>query len=264
MVAINRINEPESKSRVQIELRIPGPWGSLNELDDALKRGDTNYRLDEGELVRDADGWRCDVGQSPHDDEIADLFAYDGRLSPKELKAVAGHKMKVHLAGPGGSAKNARGMVEAGSALVRVGAAGVMVDNSAATHSPKDWLTLAADAEPGGLYWVFTVLSGGADEVWTNGQHCLGLRDAELPHPPDEEFAYLLIHNFLGYVYQSGKTVHSGDTVDGPAGTIYCATQHPFTRVPPDSPFFNPFGTWRLERAEEGEPPAKGSHHPIR
>src|SRR5688500_19623728 len=36
-------------------------------------------------------------------------------------------------------------MVDAATALMRAGAAGVMVDNSAATHSPTDWFTLAGD-----------------------------------------------------------------------------------------------------------------------
>src|SRR5688500_11246702 len=172
-------------------------------------------------------------------------------------------------------------MVDAATALMRAGATGVMVDNSAATHSPTDWFTLAGDDKPGGLYWIFTTLNGGDEEVGTNGQHCLGLRDAEVPRPPDEELAYLLVHNFRGYVYQSGKTVHDGDVVARPAGAVYRATrhpftrvgpaetthratQHPFTRVEPDSPLFIPVGAWRLARVEEGEPWAKESYHPIR
>ena len=264
MVASNRINGSESGHSVRIDLRLPSPWGSLRELASALKASNSGYHLEGAELVRDADGWRCDVGESRHDEEIAERFAYEGRVTPKELKAIGGHLTKVHLAGPGGSAKSARAMVDAATALMRAGATGVMVDNSAATHSPTDWFTLAGDDKPGGLYWIFTTLNGGDDEVWTHGQHCLGLRDAEFPRPPDEEFAYLLVHNFLGYVYQSGKTVHDGDVVDGPAGTIYRATQHPFTRVEPDSPFFNPFGTWQLARVEAGEAWTKESYHPIR
>jgi hypothetical protein len=265
MVATNRIGgqEPAPRPAVQIELRVPGPWGSPGAFADALSNSDTGYRFDEGYLVRDSDGWRCETAASEHDDEIADLFAYDGRLSKAEVKAVANHVAKVHLVGPGGSTKHARAMVDAATALVKLGAAGVMVDNSAATHSPKEWLSLADDPEPGGLYWIFTALSGGPDEMWTNGQHCLGLRDAELPHPPDGQFAYLLVHNFLGYVYQSGKTVHDGDVIDGPGGTFFRARQLPFTRTP-DGPFYNPFGLWRLERVEEGEDWPKDSYHAIK
>ncbi|HEV2294679.1 MAG TPA: DUF4261 domain-containing protein [Tepidisphaeraceae bacterium] len=267
MVANDRIDALESSPPgrpVQIELRIPGPWRGSGPLADALEEADTGYRFDEGHLVRESDGWRCEMGASPPDDEIAGLFAYDGRMSRSEIAAVAKHAAKVHLIGPGGSAAMARAMVDAATALVKIGASGVMVDNSSATHSPTDWLTLASDPKPGGLYWIFTVLSGGDDEVWTSGQHCLGLRDAELRDPPDEQFAYLLVHNFLGYVYQSGKTVHDGDVVDGPGGTIYRATQHPFTRVQQDTPFFNPFGVWRLERVNEDEKWSKDAYHPIR
>jgi hypothetical protein len=264
MVASNRIDDVPPQAPVRIELRLPGPWGSVGALADALEAGDTGYRFDDGKLVRDADGWRCDVGTSPHDDEIADIFACDGRLSRKEVKAVANHAGKIHLAAPGGSVKHARAIVDAASALVKLGATGVMVDNSAATHSPTDWFSLADDPQSGGLYWIFTILTSGEDEVWTNGQQCLGLRDAELVNPPDDQFAYLLVHNFLGYVYQSGRTVHAGDVVDGPGGTIYRATHHPCTRFEPDTPFFNPFGIWRLQRLEEGEQWPEESYHAIK
>jgi hypothetical protein len=264
MVASNRIDETDATRTAQIELRLPSPWGSSEELADALKKSDAGYRFDDGWMVRESDGWRCAVGGSAHDDEIADIFAYDGRLSKAEVKAVASHRSKVHLSGAGGSVKAARAMVDAATALVKLGAHGVMVDNSAATHSPTDWMSLVNDQQSGGMYWIFTVLSGGEDEVWTAGQHCLGLRDAEMPHPPGDEFAYLLVHNFLGYIYASGRTVHDGDVIDGPAGTIYRATQHPCTRVPPDTAFFNPYGIWRLDRVEEGESWSKESYHAIK
>lgn len=265
MVASNRMDALESTTQpVQIELRIPGPWRSSEHLADALEAGETGFRLEGDHLVRESDGWQCSAGATPHDEEVAGLFAYDGRMSRKELAVVANHTAKVLLAGPGGSVAKARAMVDAATALVKLGAAGVMIDNSAATHSPTDWLTLSSDPKPGGLYWIFTSLNGGDDEVWTSGQHCLGLRDAEVRDAPDEQFAYLLVHNFLGYVYQSGKTVHNGNVIDGPSGSIYRATQHPFTRVATDAPFFNPFGLWRLTRAEEGEKWPQNSYHPIR
>src|SRR5688500_8811737 len=105
MVASNRINGSESGHSVRIDLRLPSPWGSLRELASALKASNAGYRFDGAELVRDADGWRCEVGESPHDEEIAELFAYEGRVTPKELKAISSHLTKVHLAGPGGSTK---------------------------------------------------------------------------------------------------------------------------------------------------------------
>jgi hypothetical protein len=264
MVASNRLDETNQTPAMQIELRLPGPWGSSGELATALEKSDVGYGFDQGWLVRESDGWRCAVGGSPHDDEIAKIFSYDGRLSRAEVKAVADHRSKVHLVGPGGSVKAARGMVDAATALVKLGAHGVMVDNSTATHSPTDWMALANDTQTGGMYWIFTALSGGPDEVWSSGQHCLGLRDAEMPSPPDEQFAYLLVHNFLGYVYASGRTVHDGDVVDGPGRTIYRATQHPCTRLPPDTAFFNPYGIWRLERVEEGQSWPKESYHAIK
>ena len=75
MVASNRINGPDTGQPVRIDLRLPAPWGSLRELASALKASKASYRLEGAELVRDADGWRCEVGESPYDEEIAELFA---------------------------------------------------------------------------------------------------------------------------------------------------------------------------------------------
>src|SRR5688572_32926183 len=109
MVATNRLEEGQtSLAAVRIELRLPAPWGSPAELSDALEKAEVGYRLNEsGRLVRESDGWSCDVGASPHDDDIAGIFAADGRLSKQEVKAVAGHVAKVHLGAPGGSVKHA-------------------------------------------------------------------------------------------------------------------------------------------------------------
>jgi hypothetical protein len=79
--------------------------------------------------------------------------------------------------------------------------------------------------------------------------------DARRPRPrapPGSEHAAVLIHNFLGYVYAAGRTVHDGDVIDGPGGTFYRTLQRGFTRVT-HGPFFNPFGVWHLARAKEDE-----------
>jgi hypothetical protein len=85
--------------------------------------------------------------------------------------------------------------------------------------------------------------------------HCLGLRDAELPTDdiPDRQIAGFLLHNFLGYTYQSGRTVIDGDTLDDESGVCFRARHVPCTRFSPATPFFNPYGVWRLEPVEREE-----------
>ncbi len=241
----------------QIELRIPGPWGSAEELDRALRDANAAYQLGGEELAHRTSGHRIGWTVSEHDDEIAEVFAGGGSLSREEIERVASHRVKVHVYGPGGSPEMARAMLDAATALIAAGGYGVMVDNSGLTHSPQDWLDLAGDPDAGGLYWAYVsaTFDGVEAIAFSSGMHCLGLRDAELPTDdiPDRQIAGFLLHNFLGYTYQSGRTVIDGDTLDDESGACFRARHFPCTRFSPSTPFFNPYGVWRLEPVEHEE-----------
>lgn len=233
----------------QIQLRIPGSWASPDELARVLETSNSPYRIDESCFVHRSSDWKCDWGVSPHDDELAELFAHDGRLSKKEVKQVANHSVKIHLTGAGGSSPNARRMMDAGTALLNAGASGVMIDNSGVCHGKRDWLKLAADKQSGGLYWawVSTTFDREAKQLFTTGMHCLGLRDAEIPYLGDEELTWVMLHNFLGYTYQSGQIVLDGDPVGDPDRALFHVHARADERMPATSPFRNPYGLWRLE-----------------
>src|SRR5207248_3070114 len=139
--------------------------------------------------------------------------------SEKEVAAIAAHKVKVHVCGPGGSVKNARARMDVATAIVRAGGTGVMMDNYGNTHSAKDWLKLAGDTQPGGLYWAYVAVTAEPEEIWSCGMQCLGFRDVSLPDPPeDRELGGFLVHNFLGYVYQSGVEIKDGDPLGDEKG----------------------------------------------
>jgi hypothetical protein len=231
----------------RIDLRLPAPWSSPSELMAALYRIATHYELDEHALVHIPTGNRFEWQVSNRDDEIADLFADSGRCSNEEMKALKGHRCKFHISHHGGSVSTARAIFDAATALIHAGALGVMIDNSGNAHSPADWLDLAADTTPGGLYWAYVATTKSKDVMFTTGMHCLGLRDAELPYPPDTEISASIIHNFLGYTYQSGNTVLDGEELGDEDGPLFCVHHHPCTRFAADTPFYNPYGVWRIE-----------------
>src|SRR5205823_4397430 len=155
-----------------------------------------------------------------------------------------------------GSVEAAKAMMTAATAVVRAGGHGVFIDNSGLAHGRDDWFNLAEDKNAGGLYWAY--VAGNQDNaqqvVFSCGMHCLGLRDAELPtrEISDTQFAGFLLHNFLGYTYQSGRTIHDGDIVGGgpdqPDSPTFRAHQALCTRFAAGTPFHNPYGIWRLER----------------
>lgn len=241
----------------RIDLRIPGPWDSPGDLADALARAGTGYAPTEDRmLVHAASGARFELSASEPDDQIADVFAGGGRITAEEVRAIRAHRVKVHVSTPGGSVEAARAVMDAAAALLRAGGLGVMVDNSGATHAPQDWFDLARDPDdPGGVYWAYVVATADRKEAYSSGMHCLGLRDAELPlrvAGGDRQAAGFVLHNFLGYTLQSGIAVLDGDRLGDEHAAMLRALAHPCTRFRPGTPFFNPYGVWRLE-PEEGE-----------
>src|SRR4030095_10619605 len=87
----------------RIELRVPGPWRSPMELEDAQGKAGTPPLSDDG-LVHVSTGRMFHAGTSPHDDEIHELFEHTGRLSDSQVERIASHTVKIHVSGPGGAA----------------------------------------------------------------------------------------------------------------------------------------------------------------
>jgi hypothetical protein len=256
------VDQPDDESiqdaLPRITLRIPGPWESPVELHEALKNAQTGYELykrsdDDGGLLHIESGMTFELTAIGPDDQIADVFADGGRMSDAEIAAVASHRNKVFVSGPGGSVEAARAIMKAGAALIQAGGHGVMVDNCGATHSPSDWLALASDEQMGGVYWAFVVVTGSPEEVFSTGMHCLGFRDAELPDPPDIKAGAFILHNLLGYSYQSGATIIDGEAIGGPEGAEFRLRHVECTRFAAGSPFHNPYGVWRLETIGDDE-----------
>jgi hypothetical protein len=231
----------------RIDLRLPTPWSSPSEFVAALYRNASHYELTDDALVHVSTGNRFEWSVSDPDNEIAGLFADGGRCTDKEIAAIERHRCKFHISYRGGSVSTARAIFDAATALVHAGALGVMVDNSGNAHASSDWLKLAADTSPGGLYWAYVSTTKMTDVMFTMGMHCLGLRDAELPYAPDTEMSARIIHNFLGYTYQSGETVLDGEELGDEDGPLFSAHHQPCTRFEVGTPFYNPYGVWRIE-----------------
>ena len=166
----------------RIDLRIPGPWTSRKHLHECLTRAKTGYDTGDAILTHLKSGKTFALEVSEPDGQIADVFAGGGRITRKEVQMIRAHKVKVHVSTPGGSVEAARAVMNAAAALLRAGGYGVMVDNSGATHAPRDWFDLARDPnDPGGVYWAYVVVTADKEEAFSCGMHCLGLRDAEVP-----------------------------------------------------------------------------------
>jgi hypothetical protein len=242
----------------EITLRIPGPWESPKQLLESLAAINTGWVIappvagEEMCLLHEPTGRRFKLGAVVADAELAELFAESGRMDDRELDALREHIVKVFVTGPGGSLEAAKTFLEIGAAFIGAGALGVMVDNSGLCHSPKDWLALAGDADGGGTFWGFVTLSASPREIFSAGMHCIGYRDVELPDPVDRQTGGMIVGEFLGYSYRSEAQILDGDPIGGPDGPQFILRHVECTRFPKDSPWYNPYGVWRLEKFEAG------------
>ena len=60
-----------------------------------------------------------------------------------------------------------------------------------------------------------------------------------------------MMHEFLGYTFQSGVPIADGDPISGPAGPEFILHHVECTRFPKDTPWHNPYGVWRLEKFKD-------------
>jgi hypothetical protein len=239
----------------EITLRIPGPWESPDQLKAAMAETRGEFALlsdgadSEMYVLHKPSKRRFRLGVDAADDELAELFFDSPRgVHPSEVDAIQNHKVELFISGPGGSIEAARAFLAVGKAFIEAGAAGVMVDNSGNCHGPRDWLDLANDKAMGGMYWAFVSVTATESEVFSAGMHCLGFRDAELPAPVDRQASGMMMHEFLGYTYQSGVAIVDGDPIGGPDGPEFFLPHIECTRIAKDTPWHNPFGVWRLEK----------------
>jgi hypothetical protein len=155
-----------------ITLRIPGNWSHPGEL---LERLPPGFHLTPEHFTL-PDGTKLDFVPVPPDDEFAGIFKSSCRRPPTrdELAILASYSVNVALTCPGGSLESALTMMQAGAAIVRAGAAGVFIDNSALAHGGETWLELTEDGGPEAISFAFASIVRGREEVYTMGMQVMG------------------------------------------------------------------------------------------
>ncbi len=207
----------ESAPPVTVALRIPGRWAHPRELIQRLPEG---YRLTPEALIL-PDGTPIDFGAMPADSQFA-----------------------------GGSEAAARTMMRAGAALVRVGGAGVFIDNGALAHGGQDWLELTDDGGPDALSFAFVGIVGGRAEVRTVGFHVLGLRDVVMKRGDVEEGGFDIVE-VIRYLARGEKPVGDGHIIADLNGPQFRAVAEAGAEESAGSPLHNPFGRLRLVRMKD-------------
>jgi hypothetical protein len=239
--------------KVEVPLRIPGPWLGPDEFDSRLPEG---YRLhgDGKELwLKLPDGSLAELDARPADEEFPGLFLNGCKKEPtdEERDGVLNYRFNACLILPGGSLAAALDVMRHSCALLDAGGHGVWIDNSGASHGASAWRELSESAlageERGAELMAFLVTIRGDDDLYTMGMHALGGPDASVSRGGDDRDDFETLMEFLYDTLRSGVPIQDGD--------VYGEPEEPRFRIhidadplPDHSPMHNPFGRVRLER----------------
>ncbi len=228
---------------VTIALRIPGQWSHPSELIQRLPAG---CRLTP-EALSLPDATRVEFGAMDADNQFAGIFRSSCREPPTddELTAVDGYTVNVCLSGPGGSMDAARTMMQAGSAIVRAGGAGVFIDNSGLAHGGQQWLAMTEDGGPDALSFAFVSIVGGGADLWTMGMHVLGFPDIVMKRADVERGGFDIVE-VIRYLAGQEKPVGHGHVLADLDGPRFQTFLEEGDENLAGSPMHNPFGRLKL------------------
>lgn len=232
-----------------ITFRIPGAWSHPGELLERLPEG---YQLTPDALIL-PDGTSIDFHPRPPDGQFPGIFqsACRGPLSRTELETLSNYTVNVILNGPGGSMESALTMMQAASAIIRAGAAGVFIDNSAMAHGGKPWLQMTEDGGPEAISFAFTALLRGDQDVYTMGMHTMGFPDLLMRRSDIDEQGETIIE-IIRYICGSNRPVGVGHVLADDQGRVrFQIVSQTDDDSDPDSPMHNPFGRLKIVSAKD-------------
>ncbi len=237
-----RNNEPVC---VEIALRIPGTWASLQQLREAIPDG---IQLTESKVIL-KDGWECEYFLLPADGEFPKVFRSSCRRIPtrEEQRKVSKYTFCIGLAGPGGSLEAAFQMMKAASVFVEAGGAGVFVDNSGLSHGGQDWLNMCEMGGTDSVSYAFVALVRGLSEVWTMGFQALGIPDLRMARQDSEQDPDSII-DIIRYMAAADTRMDHGHLIADEQGPLFRVVKTNCTRFKFGSPMHNPFGYLKLVR----------------
>lgn len=233
----------EPTKSVAVDLRIPGQWSHPKELIERLPAG---CRLTPETLTL-PDGTQVEFGAVKADGEFAQIFRTSCRQPPTrdELATVNGYKVNVLLSGPGGSMDAARKMMQAASAIVQAGGAGVFIDNSALAHGGGHWRAMTEDGSPDAVSFAFVSIIRGQSEVWTMGMHVLGLRDLLMKRSDIEKEGFDIVE-VIRYLAQGDRPIEDGHVLADLDGPRFRVNTQESPAEMAASAMHNPFGRLKL------------------
>ncbi len=229
-----------------ITLRVPGMWPNRRALSDSLPDG---CRLENGRLEMEGGG-RVEVVIREADNQLPAMFEIACRdgVPRRVRRALDRCRIQACPTSAGGSHEAAERLLDAGTALLRAGGAGLFVDSSGMAHRPARWLQIVDAPRPDALVEAFVNTFATEAEIWSLGMHAMGLRDVIMTRSGDDEADYVMLRSVLHYLADPEVPVVDGDFI-GSEPTFRFHRIHN-DRFPSGTIMHNPYGEWRLERVD--------------
>ncbi|MCY2975718.1 MAG: hypothetical protein NTW52_13745 [Planctomycetota bacterium] len=231
------------KPAIETTLRIPGAWGSFEEISDRLPKG---YSMCEEGLAM-PDGHVIEMFPMKPDKKFAGIFESSCRrpATADELAIVNRYTVNLGLIGPGGSMKAAQTMMKAGAAIVQTGAAGVFIDNSMLAHGATLWTEISTVCDIEAISFAFVGVIRGKSEVRTMGMNVLGKPDLTMSRQDFNENTDSMI-DLIRYVCSTEKPIGDRHIIAMEMGAQFQSRIVDTDDAPVGSHLHNPFGRLQL------------------
>jgi uncharacterized protein YegJ (DUF2314 family) len=257
----------------QIVLGIPGPWKDRTSLLAAIAAangggGPPRY-LAAGPSMIDLEsksGFEFeDYGANPNMSE-AFRIAGEGRLTERELAAIAAHAHTVYLLGEPEDRESVRRMARMAAFLLKAGGLGVKVESSGVAHPPDRWRYLSESASTLSLYRAFCVLVGGREGSYSCGMRTFGLPDVAVTVRVSPREAAEILTAFNHWQLLENPEPREGDLFSTAASDPVFTMRHGPYGYDPQELLNNPFGKWTLDPSASKPalpPPYQGTKEPL-
>jgi len=232
----------------RITLRIPGAWSHPGELLERLPEG---FRLSPDHLIL-PDGTEIEFTPMAPDGQFARIFESACRRPPaaEELAVLARYSVNIGLTGQGGSMESALAMMQAGAAVVKAGAAGVFIDNSAMAFGGRDWVAMTDDGGPEAISFAFAAIIRGKREVYTMGMQVMGFPDLSMRAADVDERGETMVE-LIRYICGGDKPIDVGHVLADEIGPRFQVVVNESDEFEAESVMHNPYGRLKIVSVKE-------------
>ena len=235
-----------------IVVGVPGKWADRSAILESIVKHSGGYLFAGMLLMHIETKWSCSLEIYENDPNLRRAFeiAGGGRFSAAQLDEIDEHTFTLYLSCDGGSPENARALMNAVTAILNCGGAGVKIESTGIAHTPERWRELDASELPVALMDAFVTYVGGDGGFYSCGMQNIGFRDAVVNSGVSPNDAANLLFTLNAYIALENATIGDGETFSVDATSPrYRVNKKQCDMFATDDLFHNPYGIHDLTPA---------------